>query len=63
MPLVGAGMHRQPVGAGIVGDVPEAPDIGHPGAPRVAQQRDLVEVDAEPSHGGYSAAIAAGCCG
>ena len=39
-----------------VGDAAEAQHVRHTGAPRVAQQRDLVEIDAEPGHRGYSAA-------
>ena len=50
MALVGTRMHGQPVGAGIVRDAREAQHIGHPGMPRVAQQRDLVEVDAQSGH-------------
>ncbi len=48
--LVGARMRGQPIGPGIMRDPAEMQHIGHPGAPRIAQQRDLVEVDAEPGH-------------
>ena len=51
VPLVGTRMHGQPVGPGIVRDAREAQHVGHPGVPRVAQQRDLVEVDAQSGHG------------
>ena len=37
-------------GAGVQRDACEAGDVGHAGAPRVAQQGDLVEVDAETGH-------------
>ena len=48
--LVRAGMRSQPVGAGPMRDPAKAQDVRHAGAPRVAQQRDLVEIDAEPGH-------------
>ena len=54
--LIGPGMRSEPVGAGPMGDPAEAQDVRHAGSPRVAQQRDLVEIDAEPGHVGYSAA-------
>ena len=51
MPLVGPRMRRQPIGAGLVRDPAKAQHVRHAGPPRIAQQRDLVEVDAESGHG------------
>ena len=48
--LVGPRMDGQSVDAGIMRDAREFQHIGDPGMPRVAQERDLVEIDAEPSH-------------
>ena len=48
--LIGARMHGQPLGAGLQRDAGEMGDVGHAGAARVAQQGELVEVDAETGH-------------
>src|SRR5439155_24579325 len=52
MALVGARVDREAVGAGIVGDPGEVEDVGNAGAPRVAQQRDLVEIYRKAGHAG-----------
>jgi len=52
MPLVGSRMRRQPVGAGIVRDPAKAAYVRNTGTPRIAQQGDLVEIDAETGHSG-----------
>jgi hypothetical protein len=57
--LVRARVHGQPIGAGPMGDPAKAQHVRHTRPARVAQQRDLVEIDAEPGHGGYSAAASA----
>src|SRR5580704_6515829 len=50
MPFVGSGVDRDPPRAGLVGEPGEFKHIWHAGAPRVAEQCDLVEVDAESCH-------------
>src|SRR5262249_61768433 len=50
MALVGARVHGDAQRAGGVRDARELDQVGHPGAPRIAQQGDLVEVYAEPRH-------------
>jgi hypothetical protein len=51
MAFIGPRMDGQPIGAGLMRDTRECQQIGDTGVPRIAQQRDLVEIDAEPCHG------------
>src|SRR6185312_7118923 len=50
VPLVGARMHGQAIGAGLLRNFGETEHVGHAGMAGIAEQRDLVEVDAEPGH-------------
>ena len=52
--LIRSWMHGQPVRAGRMGERGEAEQVGHAGSASVAQQGDLVEVDAQACHGGFS---------
>src|SRR5262249_13737680 len=56
--FVGARMHGDAARTGLERDAGEGPQVGHAGAPRIAQQRDLVEVDAESGHRSGRGAVA-----
>ncbi len=50
MPLIGARMHGQAMRAGVETNFPGADDVGQIEVALIAQQGDLVEIDAEYSH-------------
>src|SRR5262249_45525664 len=50
MALVRPGMHGDPVGSGVMRDEGKFQQVRYARVPRVAQQGDLVEIDAETGH-------------